>query len=159
MVCGGGKRVVAAELISKTDEDELSDSDDDDSDGSFHYPDASSSVRALSVRSHSTDYFSRPSTSRASTDLTPQLSQAPEFRVPTHESPQNILTPRPNPVPHSIDAQWERDEAVMTCRGCSRRFTLFIRKVSFLSLNCAAFADSLSQIACMHTSLLHATFD
>ncbi|KIJ37402.1 hypothetical protein M422DRAFT_178156, partial [Sphaerobolus stellatus SS14] len=66
--------------------------------------------------------------SRASTDLTPQLSQAPEFRVPTHDSPQNILTPRATPVPHSIEAQWERDESVMICGRCTKRFSFWIRK-------------------------------
>ena len=113
------------------DEEDIMDNDDD-SEESFHYPASpSSSVRPTSIRSHTTDYFSRPSTSRTTTDLTPQLSQAPEFRVPTHESPQNILTPRTTLIPHSMDAQWEKDENATTCRGCNRRFTFLFRKVCY----------------------------
>ncbi|KAF8493508.1 hypothetical protein JB92DRAFT_2750329 [Gautieria morchelliformis] len=106
--------------------------DDDASEGSFHYPTSlsSSSARPTSVHSHTTDYFSNPPTSRTTSDITPQLSQAPEFRVPTHESPQNILTPRAALIPHSIHAQWERDESVAACPGCSRRFTFLFRKVN-----------------------------
>jgi len=31
---------------------------------------------------------------------------------------------------HNLQAQWERDESVGECRGCSRKFTFFLRKVS-----------------------------
>ncbi|KAF8592670.1 hypothetical protein K439DRAFT_1504397 [Ramaria rubella] len=109
-------------------EDEGEQTDDEGSEGSFHYPvSPSSSSRPASIRSHTTDYFSKPLTSRNMTDLT-QLSQAPEFRVPTHESPQNIVTPRATPIPHSMGVLWEKDESVSACRSCSRRFTFLFRK-------------------------------
>nr|VWP00534.1 Pre-mRNA-splicing ATP-dependent RNA helicase PRP28 (EC [Ganoderma boninense] len=95
------------------------DIDDDDDDEEFHYPGASpldtSTARAPSIRSTTTDYFGRAtsSSSRGPTDLTPHLSQAPEFRVPTHEAPQKVLTPRWSASsPHSLHATWERDEHV-----------------------------------------------
>ncbi|KAF8528769.1 hypothetical protein BU17DRAFT_37329 [Hysterangium stoloniferum] len=113
----------------RIEDDEEHTDDDGDSDESFHYPTSStSSMRARSIRSHTADHLSRPSVSRTTRDLMPQLSQAPEFRVPTHESPQNILTPRLTPMPHSMDAQWEKDESVIACRGCNRRFTFLFRK-------------------------------
>jgi hypothetical protein len=69
-------------------------------------------------------------TSRRAVDLTPQLSQAPEFRVPTHEAPQKVSTPRwTAPTPQSVQAVWERDEATQECRNCRRRFTFWLRKV------------------------------
>ncbi|KAJ8464010.1 hypothetical protein ONZ51_g9875 [Trametes cubensis] len=108
--------------------------DDDDDDEEFHYPGASSpplTARPSSIRSGTTDYFGRASGSgsRAPTDLTPHLSQAPEFRVPTHEAPQKVLTPRWSPpVPHQVHAQWERDDAVSECRDCRRRFTFLNRR-------------------------------
>ncbi|KAF7794562.1 hypothetical protein EIP86_005697 [Pleurotus ostreatoroseus] len=99
-------------LISEEGEEEI---EDDDSDDEFHYPGSSppGTIRPPSVRSSTTDYFSRQSTSsRGPTDLTPHLSQAPEFRVPTHEAPQKVLSPRYTPpTPHQVHAQWERDEA------------------------------------------------
>lgn len=124
------------ELILFKDEDEAYDDDDSD-DQSFHYPGSSptstTTPRPPSVRSQrsqATDYFSRPTISRTSTDLTPHLSQAPEFRVPTHEAPQKIMVSRRNtPTPHSIHAQWERDETVSECHECKRRFTFLFRKV------------------------------
>ncbi|CAA7259898.1 unnamed protein product [Cyclocybe aegerita] len=95
----------------------LSDQDDDD-DGSseeeFRYPGSSvyETPRPASRSSASTDYFNRPGSSRIPTDLTPQLTQAPDFRVPTHEAPQKVLTPRwTSPTPHPLHPQWERDEA------------------------------------------------
>lgn len=100
--------------------------EDDGSDGSFHYPERSQSPQ---TRSSSSDYFPRPSSSRSGTDLTSFLFQAPDFRVPTHESPQNIPIFHSMPIPHLIDVHWERDEAVTVCRGCSRRFTFLFRKV------------------------------
>lgn len=116
--------------------------EDDDSDESFHYPGSSPtagtstprppSIRSQrSQRSQAADYFTRPPSNRQSTDLTPHLSQASEFRVPTHEVPQKVSTPRWNaPTPHMIHAQWERDENVSECRNCKRRFTFLFRKVS-----------------------------
>jgi len=62
-------------------------------------------------------------------DLTPHLSQAPEFRVPTHEAPQKIMLNRRNtPTPHSVHAQWEKDETVHECRSCKRRFNFLLRR-------------------------------
>lgn len=105
------------------------DDNDESSDESFHYPASTEPNRPPSIRSHTSDYFARASTSRTGIDLTPHLSQAPEFRVPTHELPQNMPAFRPMPIPHAIDVHWERDEAVTLCRGCSRRFTFLFRKV------------------------------
>lgn len=107
--------------------------DDDDSDEEFHYPGSSppETIRAASIRSSTTDYFSRASSStRVATDLTPHLSQASEFRVPTHEAPQKMLSPRYTPpTPHQVHAQWERDEVVSQCRDCRRRFNFLTRRV------------------------------
>lgn len=114
--------------------------DEDDaysSDESFHYPSQSpsASVRAPSIRSHPIDYFDVPPTprtpsSRRQADLTPQLSQAPDFRVPTHETPQKVRTPTwTPPTAHQLHAQWEPDERVSECRSCKRRFTFYFRKV------------------------------
>ncbi|KAI0082564.1 FYVE-domain-containing protein [Panus rudis PR-1116 ss-1] len=119
-------------LISTDGEEELDDDDSDDEE--FHYPGSSppSSARPPSIRSTTTattDYFSRASSSRRPTDLTPHLSQAPEFRVPTHEAPQKVLTPRwTPPTPHQVHAQWERDETVQQCRECRRRFGFITRR-------------------------------
>ncbi|CAE6486675.1 unnamed protein product [Rhizoctonia solani] len=105
--------------------------DDDSSDESFHYPGSpTSTARAPSVIIQTNDYFTqsrRPSA--APHDLTPQLSQAPEFRVPTHEAPQKVLTPHwTPPTPHSIQTRWEPDDTVSECRGCRRKFTWLVRK-------------------------------
>lgn len=117
--------------------------DDDSDDEEFYYPGNSptstTTPRPPSTHSHhsqSTDYFNRPTISRTSTDLTPHLSQAPEFRVPTHETPQKVARSRSGtPTPHLIHAQWERDDAVSQCSGCKRRFTFLFRKVCFEILN------------------------
>ena len=115
--------------------DEGEDVGDDESEESFHYPGssptASTSARPSSIRSQGTDYFNRSSfTPRTSSDLTQHLSQAPEFRVPTHEAPQKVMIQRRNtPTPHYLHAQWERDDNVPECRGCKRRFTFYFRKV------------------------------
>ncbi|KAJ1309052.1 hypothetical protein OPQ81_004732 [Rhizoctonia solani] len=106
--------------------------DDDSSDESFHYPGSpTSTARAPSIVTQTNDYFSqsrRPSAA-APHDLTPQLSQAPDFRVPTHEAPQKVLTPHwTPPTPHSIQTRWEPDDAVSECRGCRRKFTWLVRK-------------------------------
>jgi hypothetical protein len=79
--------------------------------------------------SNQTDH-SRPGVSRGPTDLTPQLSQAPEFRVPTREAPQKVVTPHWTvPTPQTLTAQWERDEQVNQCRDCQRKFTFLVRRV------------------------------
>ncbi|THV08681.1 FYVE-domain-containing protein [Dendrothele bispora CBS 962.96] len=118
-------------LISGNDVD--IDDDGDESDEEFHYPGASprpssirNTVRAASISSGTTDYFSRPESIRRPTDLTPQLSQAPDFRVPTHEAPQKV-TRWTAPSPHQIH-QWEKDEDVTQCRDCQRRFNLITRR-------------------------------
>jgi len=113
--------------------DDDSDGDDDNgsSDQEFRYP-QSSSPRPVSRSSSSADHFNRPGVSRIPTDLTPALTQAPDFRVPTHEAPQKVLSPRwTSPMPHQLHAQWERDEAVSQCRECQRRFNFLNRRVSF----------------------------
>ncbi|KAJ7667873.1 FYVE-domain-containing protein, partial [Mycena polygramma] len=112
-------------LLSEADEDV---EDDESSDEEFHYPGASplDTIRPGSRSSGSTDYFSRPGVSRAPTDLTPQLSQAPDFRVPTHEAPQKVPAPRFSP--HQMHAQWERDDTVHQCRDCQRRFSFLLRR-------------------------------
>lgn len=114
-------------------EDDLDDVDDNSSDEEFHYPqsEAEETPTPLSRSSTSADYFSRPGQSRVPADLTPQLTQAPDFRVPTREAPQKVLTPRwTSPTPHQLHAQWERDETVSQCRDCQRRFNFLNRRVS-----------------------------
>lgn len=60
-------------------------------------------------------------------DLTPQLSRAPEFRVPTHETSRihNEIS-----KPHMIRTVpvWEADEVAHDCRRCHRKFSFFLRK-------------------------------
>lgn len=114
--------------------DDNAEGNDDDDDDEFHYPGSSAIdvVRPASRTSSSTDYFTR-GISRTPTDLTPQLSQAPDFRVPTHEAPQKIFTPRwTSLTPHHAHAQWERDEMVHQCRDCQRRFNFLNRRVRIL---------------------------
>ncbi|KAI3612466.1 ankyrin unc44 [Moniliophthora roreri] len=113
-------------LISGNDDEQEDDADD--SDEEFHYPGSSSrdSIRPASRASSSTDYFARPNVSRQPTDLTPQLSQAPDFRVPTHEAPQKVAR-WTQPNPHQIH-HWERDEDVSQCRDCQRRFNFINRR-------------------------------
>ncbi|KAJ7179178.1 hypothetical protein C8R46DRAFT_1345583 [Mycena filopes] len=124
-------------LLSGTGYDDI-DEDEGSSDEEFHYPVASplDSMRPASRSSSFTaDYFTRPGVSRAPTDLTPQLSQAPDFRVPTHEAPQKVPAPRWAPTPHQMHAQWERDDTVHQCRDCQRRFNFLTRRhVCFLPL-------------------------
>ena len=111
-------------------EDEVDEDDSDDEE--FHYPGTSpnETMRAPSITSNTTDYFGRASSTRGPTDLTPHLSQASEFRVPTHEAPQKVMTSRwTPPTPHQLHAQWERDDAVTSCRECRRRFTFLNRRV------------------------------
>ncbi|KAF7433187.1 hypothetical protein PC9H_005136 [Pleurotus ostreatus] len=119
-------------LISHEDDDHDGRDDDGSSDEEeFHYPGVSplDTLRSPSRSSNSTDYFNQPGVSRMSTDLTPQLSQAPDFRVPTHETPQKVLVPRwTAPTPHQVHAQWERDADVNECRACQRRFNFLNRR-------------------------------
>lgn len=126
-------------------EDYYDEDDDDDDDEEFHYPGSSpvETTRPASIRSSGTDYFTRSSTPRGPTDLTPHLSQAPDFRVPTHEAPQKVLTPRwTPPVPHQIHAQWERDEEVTQCRECRRRFGFLTRRVCSICFTSYMAADT-----------------
>jgi hypothetical protein len=101
--------------------------DDASSDEKFHYPQSSTpeTPRTTSRSSDSTDYFSRSGTSRVPVDLTPHLTQAPDFRVPTREAPKMVLSPK------QLHPRWERDEAVRQCRDCRRKFNLLNRRVSF----------------------------
>ncbi|KAF8665715.1 hypothetical protein AX16_000165 [Volvariella volvacea WC 439] len=107
-------------LITGMNDDEIEDDDTE----SFHYPDTNEAPNeaSSSSRPHNTP-------TRAPTDLTPHLSQAPDFRVPTHEAPQKVIAPRwtSTTQPH---IHWERDEAVHQCRDCQRRFTFLNRRVS-----------------------------
>ena len=87
-------------------------------------------MRASPVRSFTADYNSRQPTPRTPTDLTPHLSQASEFRVPTHEAPQKVVAPKYTPpTPHEMHARWERDHHVQNCRDCQRRFSFLLRRV------------------------------
>ncbi|ELU45502.1 ankyrin repeats (3 copies) domain-containing protein [Rhizoctonia solani AG-1 IA] len=108
--------------------------DDDSSDESFHYPGSpTSTARAPSIITQPNDYFtqSRRPSAAAPHDLTPQLSQAPEFRVPTHEAPQKVLTPHwTPPTPHSIQTRWEPDDTVSECRHCRRCGQIFCDRCS-----------------------------
>jgi hypothetical protein len=115
--------------LSDHDEERDDEDEDEDEDDEFHYPSSSSleAARTAYRASTSTSNVTRPGVSRAPTDLTPQLSQAPDFRVPTHEAPQKGLTSRLKP--HHAHAQWERDEAVNQCRGCQRTFNFLNRRV------------------------------
>ncbi|KAJ3920784.1 hypothetical protein F5877DRAFT_37357 [Lentinula edodes] len=130
--------------------------DDDDDDESFHYPmsptnaSGSTSIRPSSRSSSS----NRPEPGRSSTinsatnstisDLTHHLSQAPEFRVPTHEAPRSQTVSRAGsgwgsgtarsttwviPSPQYVH-QWEKDDDVSQCRECRRRFSFLLRRVS-----------------------------
>ena len=111
-------------LLNSSSDDEFDDGgdgdDEDDHDEVFRYPGYSPlTIHTPSVRSGSTQHSSRPSIPR---DLTPDLSQAPEFRVPTREAPQKMTL-----SPH---VQWERDDAVHACNDCQRRFGFILRRVS-----------------------------
>ncbi|KAJ3892916.1 hypothetical protein GG344DRAFT_87465 [Lentinula edodes] len=115
--------------------------DDDDDDESFHYPmsptnaSGSTSIRPSSRSSSS----NRPEPGRSSSinsatnstisDLTHHLSQAPEFRVPTHEAPRSQTVSRAGSGPQYVH-QWEKDDDVSQCRECRRRFSFLLRRVS-----------------------------
>lgn len=66
-------------------------------------------------------------------DLTPQLSQATNFRVPTHEAPAPQL--RRGSSARAVQIRvggerpsWERDEDAHECRRCGKKFGLWVRK-------------------------------
>ncbi|THH12226.1 hypothetical protein EW145_g143 [Phellinidium pouzarii] len=126
----------AAGLFLSDDSMNEENEEDDSDDESFHYPGSSPTSTTTqrppslrSQRSQAADYLNRPTILRTSTDLTPHLSQAPEFRVPTHEAPQKVMLPRGStPTSHSIHVQWERDDAVSECHACKRRFSFLFRK-------------------------------
>ncbi|KAI6035265.1 hypothetical protein F5J12DRAFT_18697 [Pisolithus orientalis] len=115
-------------IMLQSDDDPGDDNNDDDDEKEFHYPGGSpsESVRASTVGPASADH--RTSVSRTPSDLTPHLSQAAEFRVPTCEAPQKMVTSRWQPTPHLIYARWERDEEVTVCNNCRRRFTFILRR-------------------------------
>ncbi|CAD6907678.1 unnamed protein product [Tilletia controversa] len=59
------------------------------------------------------------------------LAAAREFRVPTHDAPnRHVMASNRAPVlrEQMLSPQWESDSAATECRGCSRRFTFFLRK-------------------------------
>ena len=122
-------------LLNSGSDDEFNDDDDDDDpddghDEVFRYPGYSPlTIHTPSVRSGSIEYSSRPAITR---DLTPDLSQAPEFRVPTREAPQKMTGPMWQHVTLSPHAQWERDDAVQACGDCQRRFGFILRRVSLV---------------------------
>ncbi|KAJ3937313.1 MAG: hypothetical protein NXY57DRAFT_883847 [Lentinula lateritia] len=133
--------------------------DDDDDDESFHYPMSPTNVSgSTSIRPSSQSSSSnRPEPGRSSSinstanstisDLTHHLSQAPEFRVPTHEAPRSQTVTRAGsgwgsgtarsggsttwviPSPQYVH-QWEKDDDVSQCRECRRRFSFLLRRVS-----------------------------
>lgn len=115
-------------FLNSGSDDEFNDNedgDDDDHDEVFHYPGYSPlTIQTPYVRSGSTEHSSRPVIAR---DLTPDLSQAADFRVPTREAPQKMTI-----LAH---AQWERDNAVQACNDCQRRFSFILRRVS-LTISC-----------------------
>ena len=122
----------SSSILVEWDTDDEQFEDEDDSDEEFYYPGISSfeAARPDSRTSSVSDYFTRPGLQRIGTDLTLQLSQAPDFRVPTHEAPQKVFTSRRTPTPQQVHAQWERDEAVQQCRDCQCRFSFINRRVS-----------------------------
>ncbi|KAI6047298.1 FYVE-domain-containing protein [Pisolithus marmoratus] len=113
-------------IMSQSDDDP--DDDDDDDEKEFYYPGGSTSekVRATAAGTASADH--RTSVSRTPSDLTPHLLQATEFRVPTCEAPQKMVTSGWQPTPQPIYARWERDEDVTICNDCRRRFTFILRR-------------------------------
>jgi hypothetical protein len=115
---------------------------DDASSDEFHYP-TSETPRPTSRSSGSTDYLSRTGKYRVPVDLTPHLTQAPDFRVPTREE-KNVLSPRRTPPkPEQLLPLWERDETVQQCRDCRRRFNLLKRRVNFIYFHCTTLSNLL----------------
>jgi hypothetical protein len=111
-------------------------SDEDGSD-EFQYPvTPTTSSMPLFAGTETSDYFSPQRSHPTSFDLTPQLSQAADFRVPTHDAPQKVTTPRWRPpAPHELHAKWEKDGEVTNCYECHRRFTFLLRKVGTFRFN------------------------
>ncbi|KAK0550312.1 hypothetical protein OC846_003022 [Tilletia horrida] len=59
------------------------------------------------------------------------LAASREFRVPTHDAPnRHVREVNRAPVLREqvLTPQWENDADAAECRGCSRRFTFFLRK-------------------------------
>jgi hypothetical protein len=104
-------------------------SEEEDSDEEFHYP-GYNEANASSSASTSSEFLASR-VSRMAPDLTPQLSQAPEFRVPTHDAPQTNGGRLP-PTPHQLNVRWEQDSAANECRDCHRKFTFLLRRVSHI---------------------------
>ncbi|KAK4058123.1 hypothetical protein OIO90_000862 [Microbotryomycetes sp. JL221] len=112
---GGGRRpssVLSAVSSRSTSVASLTSDQHDIRDDFIHYSSQSSSV---------------------ATDLTPQLSAATEFRVPTNDAPMTSRTPSlsitaPSMRSQGGPAQWEDDDLSNVCRRCDRRFTFFLRK-------------------------------
>ena len=61
------------------------------------------------------------------------LAASREFRVPTRETStvSSFATNGPRLIEQRLQPQWESDFDVKECRGCSRKFTFFLRKVRF----------------------------
>lgn len=114
-------------LLSGTDDDNEADADgDDDDDEKFCYPGSSFDESEVLPTSKTSELTSCAGVPPPIPDLTPQLSLAPEFRVPTHEVPQKNFgfcwtTPVSSP-------EWEKDMLVQKCRECQRRFNLLLRR-------------------------------
>ncbi|PPQ99071.1 hypothetical protein CVT24_003631 [Panaeolus cyanescens] len=119
-------------LLSDYD-DEFEGDEEISSDEEFVYPQSPSEPvsRPISRASASTAHSGRVGVSRAPSDLTQHLTQAPDFRVPTREAPQKAVATRWTPAPQQLQAQWERDDAVQQCRDCQRRFNFLNRRVRF----------------------------
>ncbi|KAG9317587.1 hypothetical protein JVU11DRAFT_1795 [Chiua virens] len=106
-------------LNSGSDGEFDEDDDGNEEDEVFHYPGYSPfTIRTPSLGSRSTERPSRPVLAR---NLTPDLSQAPDFRVPTREAPQKMAIPM-------WHAHWERDDAAQACNDCQRRFSFILRR-------------------------------
>ncbi|GAA5896655.1 uncharacterized protein JCM6883_006971 [Sporobolomyces salmoneus] len=108
--------------------------DDDDDARSVWTTTRPSSIRTPSV-SQSPDtsiqeYFSRTPTTSQHPDLTPQLAQNPEFRVPTDERASFFPTTSRSSSGQYAQHRtaWEPDEVANECRRCGTGFTFFKRK-------------------------------
>ncbi|KAG8723775.1 hypothetical protein FRC09_001798 [Ceratobasidium sp. 395] len=110
--------------------------DDDDFNRNIRYRGSPTSIAyPITICSHvnnAIDYFAQSRRAPPSTlqyDTTPELSQAPESRVPAREAPQQVRTSyRALLARYSIQARWEPDDAVGECRECRRRFAWLSRK-------------------------------